>query len=84
MWEFHRSFKPLLTDLWQEKGKATSCGELQQKLEAISTKLKVWDRDSFGSVKRRINELTSELGRLRADPLRVGPSHAEIKSAIHS
>lgn len=41
--------------------------------------LSVWGRQSFFNVRQELKNLNEELERLRAEPTRVGPSHAEIK-----
>ena len=53
--------------------------ELQEKLARVAGHLSVWGRQSFGNVRQELKQLNEELERLRAEPTRVGPSHAEIK-----
>ena len=48
-------------------------------LEALSNNLGEWSKSTFGNVKAVIRKLKKDLQRLRSDPLRVGPSHVEIK-----
>ena len=53
--------------------------ELQEKLASVSGSLSEWTVNSFGNVRRELKNLYAKLEQLRADPMRVGPSHAEIK-----
>lgn len=53
--------------------------ELQQKLRNLSRDLTTWSNQNFGSVRREIKELKRELEKLRGDPLRSAPTHAELK-----
>ena len=39
-------------------------------------------RQSFGSVRKEIKDLKRKLDELRGDPLRVAPTHVEIKTNV--
>jgi hypothetical protein len=60
-----------------------SVQELQQKLSLMADHLQGWGQSSFGHVRRELKQLKDELARLQADPLRIGPSHKEIKVTNH-
>jgi hypothetical protein len=77
MWEKHDDFKPFLEESWQAEGKATTMGQLREKLTHVSGSLDRWGRDTFGSVQREIRRLTQRLTDLRGDPLRQGPTDEE-------
>jgi hypothetical protein len=77
MWEGHENFKPFLEGAWAAEGKASSMGQLQEKLAKVSDSLDRCGRDTFGSVQREIRQLNSRLSVLRENPLRQGPSDEE-------
>ena len=79
MWEAHDQFFPMLARTWFDAGEARTVTELQEKLASVSGSLSEWSVNSFGNVRRELKNLYAELEQLRADPMRVGPSHAEIK-----
>jgi len=79
MWETHADFAALMAQRWMEGGTATTMKELQEKLARVAGHLSVWGRQSFGNVHQELKQLNEELERLRAEPMRVGPSHVEIK-----
>jgi hypothetical protein len=53
--------------------------DLQRKLKEVSGHLQRWDRMTFGNVRQELRKLTAEQERLQLNPLRVGPSHADLK-----
>lgn len=53
--------------------------DMRQKLSNLSRGLGKWSRDTFGSVRKEIKQLKQVLKEIRSDPLRTGPSHAELK-----
>ena len=79
MWERHEEFQQTLEQLWCQNGKASTLEELQKKLTSVTSSLQSWGRNTFGSVRMEIHGLREELKRLREDPVRTGPTHAEIK-----
>jgi hypothetical protein len=79
MWESHTEFSPMMVQTWQDGGEARSLHELQQKLTRVAGELQGWGRSTFGHVRLELKYLKEELVKLQADPMRVGPSHAEIK-----
>jgi hypothetical protein len=80
MWERHDGFKPLLRQAWTQGGKALTLGELQEKICAVTDSLKTWGSSTFGGVRKEICILRDELKKMREEPTRVGPTHAEIKT----
>ena len=68
MWEEHEQFAPMLSQVWQQGGEATSVIELSSKLANMSTQLKVWNKGTFGSVKLELSKLKAELEVMQADP----------------
>ncbi|XP_071679953.1 uncharacterized protein [Lolium perenne] len=79
MWETHEIFGATLEHIWQQRGKATTLVELQEKINAVTGSLQNWSSTTFGSVRKESRELREELGRLRNDSTRVGLTHTEIK-----
>jgi hypothetical protein len=79
MWETHNEFSPMLQQTWEEEGAALSLPDLQSKLSKVAGQLQGWGRSTFGHVRLELKQLKEELDRLQSDPLRTGPSHAEIK-----
>ena len=79
MWESHDQFFSMLAKTWLDVGEARTVKELQEKLASVSGSLSEWSVNSFGNVRRELKNLYAKLEQLRADPMRVGPSHAEIK-----
>ena len=53
--------------------------DLRRKLGEVSGHLQRWERTTFSSVRRELRKLAAEQERPQSDPLRVGPSHAELK-----
>ena len=79
MWETHETWQDTFSQCWSEGQPIVSLEELQVKLRGISDSLGNWNRNTFGSVRKEIKNLLAELERLRGDPRRIGPSHAELK-----
>jgi hypothetical protein len=65
MWKKHESFKPFLDDKWQEGGKATTIQQLKGKLDRVSGSLEHWGSNTFGHVRREIQELNDRLTSMR-------------------
>lgn len=53
--------------------------DVRDKLLSLASDLGRWERNSFGNVRKKIEELKAELECLRSRPDRVGPDHIEIK-----
>ena len=79
MWERHDEFAPMVDQAWQADGKAATLQELQHKLSSVAGRLAGWGKQTFGKVTLELSKLNGELERLQSDPMRLGPSHAEIK-----
>jgi hypothetical protein len=78
MWETHAEFSDMLSQTWTSEGKAMTLRELQEKMQRLSTSLLGWEKSTFGHVRRELQSL-EELEKLRNEPGRTGPSHAELK-----
>jgi hypothetical protein len=72
-------FAPMIKNAWQDNGGSHMLMELNQKLKNMAGQLSGWGRNTFGQVSLELHRLKEELERMHADPLRMGPSHAEIK-----
>ena len=79
MWESHEGLRDLLTTGWDTGPPCLLVEDMRQKRKNISKVLDRWSRDTFGSVRKEIKQLKTALEGLRGDPLRTGPSHAELK-----
>jgi hypothetical protein len=78
MWETHDDFLSTLAEAW-EGPEPTSLQDLQRKLGDVSGHLQCWERTTFGNVHRELHKLNAEQERLQFDPMRVGPTYAELK-----
>ena len=78
-WETHETWRDRITQSWGQEQQLVTMEGLREKLRAISSNLGRWNRETFGSVRKEIKHLNSELHRLRGEPARVGPTHAELK-----
>jgi hypothetical protein len=76
-WESHKEFAPLLKQKWGAGEACLTMEDLHTKLSSLSTDLRRWDKQSFGNIRWQIGQLQRELGELRRDPLRLGPSPRE-------
>jgi hypothetical protein len=79
MWESHEDFVPSLERAWHQLGKATTLGELQEKIKSVTGSLQQWGARTFGCVHWESHDLHSKLERLHVAPSRTGPSHEESK-----
>ena len=79
MWETYGDLKDTIANGWSGPPCMT-VEEMRLKLSAMSKNLEAWGRDTFGSGRKEIKTLQQELKRLRDDPLRVAPNHAELKT----
>jgi hypothetical protein len=78
-WETHESLKETIQETWSASQPSVRAEDVKEKLARLSNILKRWDRDTFGSVRTEIKNLKKELGGLRAEPMRTGPSFLEQK-----
>jgi len=78
MWETHDEFASKLAEAW-EGPKPSNIQDLQRRLKDVSGRLQRWERTTFGNVRWELHKLTAEQEHMQSDPLRVGPSHAELK-----
>jgi hypothetical protein len=79
MWERHEELKPLVSSGWNSTMGDPTVLDVSGKLRSLSHELGRWGVETFGSVRKEIKKLRSELDLLRSDPVRVGPTHREIK-----
>ncbi|KAE8793329.1 hypothetical protein D1007_32030 [Hordeum vulgare] len=77
--EQHEGLRQFLTQGWTAEVPCTSVEELKQKISKLARGLGRWSRNTFGSVRKEVKQLNQVLDELRCDPLRSGPSHAELK-----
>jgi hypothetical protein len=66
MCETHPELKPLVTNTWGAGGTCDNVQSIQEKLETLSSTLGVWNRDTFGSVRKEIKQLKRELEGLQS------------------
>ncbi|KAM0859925.1 hypothetical protein ACQ4PT_046881 [Festuca glaucescens] len=78
MWDRHPELKPTVTASWLTE-ESSSASEVRGKLANLANDLGKWGLNTFGSVRKEIRKLKSELEHLRNLPGRVGPSHVDIK-----
>jgi hypothetical protein len=69
----------MLSEAWKRGEDATTLSTLQVKLERLSVALTGWDKHTFGHVQHELQRLGKELERLRDEPTRTVPTHAELK-----
>jgi hypothetical protein len=81
MWETDAGFPSVVEQAWNVDGPAMNLNlsELQLKLKWVSGQFTNWDKSTFGKVKLELSKLKAELELLQSDPMRTGPTHAEIK-----
>lgn len=79
MWESHEGLHDMLVDGWEAGSPCATVEEMRQKLTNLASGLMRWSNDTFGTVRKEIKILKRKLEELRGDPLRTGPSHAELK-----
>jgi hypothetical protein len=77
-WDRHPELKPTITSSWPTE-ETSSVGEVRGKLDLLDNDLSSWGLHTFGSVRKEIKKLKSELEHLRNLPGRVGPSHVDTK-----
>jgi hypothetical protein len=53
--------------------------QLHDKLAGVSSSLSTWGKETFGSVRHQIRTLQRELGDMRSQPGRTGPTYEELK-----
>lgn len=83
MWDSHKDFLPMMTQMWRDGGKAITVADLHNKLTMVAGELGQWDTLSFGQVRGELKKLNKQLEHMHADPSRDGPSREEIKVADH-
>jgi hypothetical protein len=79
MWESHADFKPTLSHAWNQLGKASTLEEFQDKISSVTSSLRTWGSNTFGSVLKESRSLRAKLQEMREYPIRLGPTHMEMK-----
>lgn len=79
MWETHETWQNSITTSWNEVQPGARLEDIHKKLSVLSEDLESWSHNTFGSVRKEIKWLKSELESLRNDPQRTRLSHLEIK-----
>ncbi|MQM00346.1 hypothetical protein Taro_033080 [Colocasia esculenta] len=73
MWAQHESFHSTVQNAWSLDAQGTPLFVLSQKLRAVKEALKVWNRNVFGRIHRRVHDAASVLHdaqeKLAADPM---------------
>ncbi|XP_073359774.1 uncharacterized protein [Aegilops tauschii subsp. strangulata] len=80
MWDTHPELIPTVQHAWEANRPNLRAVKVRENSLSLSNNLGKWSKSAFGSVKAEIRRLEKELERLRNDPLRTAPSHAEIKT----
>lgn len=80
MWEAHENWGDTLRDSWMGAGQAVRMEELRVKLRSVATDLGRWNKNTFGSVRKEIKTLKTELERLRGDLART--DHGMLSSKL--
>ena len=80
MWEKHEELKGFVQAEWAVHGTCNNIQDLHDKLQRVSAGLTKWSKQSFGSVRKEIKDLKKRLDEVRGDPLRVAPTHVELKT----
>lgn len=63
-WETHDNLKQTSLDAWTANQPCTRVEDMKQKLASLSGRLKTWNVDTFGSVRKEIKALKRELEKL--------------------
>ena len=69
--------RDVITCGWNREVQGNPVEVVRGEVLMLSSDLQPWEADTFGSVRRKIKELTSELDRLRKRSNRIGPDHLE-------
>lgn len=77
MWKAHGEYMEFINRSWDPGSGAGDLSTAANTLLSLQPSLKSWDRDVFGSVKKRIKELREELEKERASTLYRGPTDRE-------
>lgn len=77
MWQHDPTYMALVRDVWGTNSGSEGLGEKQSKLKGIQRNLQVWDRDVFGSVRKSLASLRTELADEQGRSIGSGPSRRE-------
>lgn len=67
----------MVESTWNSMDDAASLSQLSTQLARVTGVMKGWEKNSFGSVKRELADLRTELERSRRSTLRFGPSRTK-------
>ena len=79
MWESHDTWKETITNSWNAANAGYGVGDFRDKLLSITNDLSKWSKETFGSVRKEIKHIKTQLESLRNDPVCMSPSHPELK-----
>ena len=79
MWETSEGLVPLIQQEWKNYQDCNSVRGMNHKLIHLQQKLRLWEQNNFGAVRRQLREQKKRLEQMRADTSRVGVSEEEKK-----
>ena len=77
MWQNHGEYMEFVNRTWELGSGPADLSSMANALSSLQTSLKSWDRQVFGSVKKKINELRADLEVERGSTLYRGPTDRE-------
>lgn len=77
MWQRHEEYEAFIQQAWDPGIGASDLCSISNSLTSLQSSLSQWDRDVFGSIKRHLRWLRSELEKERGNTLYRGPTHRE-------
>jgi hypothetical protein len=76
MWQLHPDYVDFVNQTWDPRGSG-GLSSLPTSLEKLQVELSSWDRDVFGSVRKKLHHLRKELESERSHTLYRGPTDRE-------
>lgn len=77
MWRRDPSYRQVVNSVCYNSDRPSTLNQLSAQLGSISSSLSSWEKNSFGSVKKEMSLLRSELESIRRSSLHSGPSRRE-------
>lgn len=77
MWRRDESYDTLIKSAWGDENTAISLGQLGTRLRQVQGALQVWDRETYGSVRKRLVSIRKQLEEERGRAASSGPSRKE-------
>jgi hypothetical protein len=77
MWRHDPSYNTMVVTAWSCSGSPTSLDQLTENLGNLSSSLSTWAQTTFGSVRKELQRLCTELENVRRNSLHSGPSVRE-------